>query len=64
MHALVIPDANLAHTGEPPALAAPLPEKMDGEPTRWFTRFCGFLNLGPARSVDGAYRAEQPGAKR
>jgi hypothetical protein len=32
-------------------------EQMDGEPDAAFARFLVFLNLGPRRTVDAAYRA-------
>jgi hypothetical protein len=39
-------------------------EQMENEPNRWFQRFERFRLMGPGRSIEGAWKAEESGGKR
>lgn len=53
-------------TPQPATPTSPKPwDRQHGEPWPWFLRFGKFLRIGPARSIEAAWRAEYRGpAKR
>ena len=39
-------------------------DQLEGEPNRWYQRFCAFRLMGTGRSIEAIWRAEESGGKR